>query len=296
MTSRRTFLHAAAGAALTTSAGFTNAPGSDSRPNILLITADDLNWSTVGAFGGKVSGITPNIDRLAAEGLRFEHAHVTAAVCQPSRSTLMTGRYPHRHGAEGFQPINDSTPTLQEQLHRAGYHQGILSKTHHLVPHERFHWDYRVDQQDLGWGRVPPMYGEHARTFMKQASEAGKPFFLMANSDDPHRPYAGGDDEFKKWKKHMPVSRTITAAEAELPGCLPDLPDVLTELGQYYTSAHRCDETVGEVLRALDDSGMADSTLVMFLSDNGMALPFAKTNCYLNSTRAHRGSHAGPAT
>ena len=70
--------------------------------NVLLITADDMNWDAVGAFGCPTDGTTPNIDRLAAGGLRFNHGHVTIAVCQPSRSALMTGRYPHRSGGEGF--------------------------------------------------------------------------------------------------------------------------------------------------------------------------------------------------
>ena len=64
--------------------------------NILLITADDMNWDAVGAFGCPTQGTTPNLDRLADESMRFNHAHVTIAVCQPSRSALMTGRYPHR--------------------------------------------------------------------------------------------------------------------------------------------------------------------------------------------------------
>jgi len=70
-----------------------------------------------------------------------------------------------------------------------------------------------------------------------------------------------------------------------VPGFLPDLPNVRKEIAQYYSSAHRCDETVGEVLRALKESGLEDSTLVMFLSDNGISMPFAKSNCYLTSTR-----------
>ena len=70
-----------------------------------------------------------------------------------------------------------------------------------------------------------------------------------------------------------------------MPGFLPDLPNVRKEMAQYYSSAHRCDETVGEVLRALKESGLEDSTLVMFLSDNGISMPFGKSNCYLTSTR-----------
>jgi len=70
-----------------------------------------------------------------------------------------------------------------------------------------------------------------------------------------------------------------------VPGFLPDIPDVRKEIAQYYCSVRRCDDTVGAVMRALRESGNAKNTLVMFLSDNGMALPFSKTNCYLHSTR-----------
>ena len=76
------------------------------RVNVLFITADDMNYDSPGVCGCAVENITPNIDRLAAEGIRFENAHVTIAVCQPSRSCLMTGRYPHRNGSEGFEPID----------------------------------------------------------------------------------------------------------------------------------------------------------------------------------------------
>ena len=88
--------------------------------NILLITADDLNYDSPNIVRGAAADLTPNIDRLAKEGLRFTHAHVTVAVCQPSRETLMTGRYPHRSGAIGFVPVNPDVPTLQEILHAAG--------------------------------------------------------------------------------------------------------------------------------------------------------------------------------
>src|SRR5206468_8365568 len=92
------------------------APAADRPLNILLITADDMNYDTPGCTGNKTADITPNLDRLAKEGVRFVHAHVTVAVCQPSRECLMTGRYPHRNGAVGFYPINKDVPTLQESL------------------------------------------------------------------------------------------------------------------------------------------------------------------------------------
>jgi len=254
------------------------------RPNIVLITADDLNCDSVGVFGCKISGITPNIDKLASEGVRFAHAHVTIAVCQPSRSVLMTGRYPHRNGARGFEPIDPSVTTLQERLRAAGYLNGIMAKNSHLQPVEKFCWDYVIAANQLEQGRAPSLYHSHAKAFFEQAKAAGKPFFLMANSQDPHRPFAGSDAEMNLFGKHMPYSRKVENSEAEVSGFLPDIPGVREEVAQYFTSVHRCDETVGEVLRALDETGNRENTLVMFLSDNGMSFPFAKTNCYLAST------------
>lgn len=253
-------------------------------PNFLLITADDMNYDAPGVYGCKIRDITPNIDRLAAQGMRFTRAHVTVAVCQPSRSVLMTGRYPHRNGAEGFQPIRDDVPTLQEQLRAAGYLNGIMAKNPHLTPRSKFCWDFYVTPDQLGQGRIPSLYYQHAKDFFEKAKGAGKPFSLMANSQDPHRPFAGSEQESKQGMR-VPYSRKIEPAEVEVPGFLPDLPEIRREIAQYYTSVHRCDEAVGQVLRALADSGFEDHTLVMFLSDNGMAFPFAKTNCYPNSTR-----------
>jgi len=259
------------------------------RLNILLITADDMNYDSVGVAGCRVPEVTPNIDRLAADGVRFIQAHVTIAVCQPCRSVLMTGRYPHRNGAMGFEPIDVKVPTLQEHLREAGYLNGILGKVSHLEPVEKFCWDFVVKQDELGQGRSPAEYGRHARAFFERAKAEQKPFFLMANSLDPHRPFAGSEQERNYAERRnvaFPgVSRSYRTDEVEVPPFLPDLPDVRREVAQYFASVHRCDETVGAVLTALADAGLAEHTLVMFLSDNGMAFPFAKTNCYLASTR-----------
>ena len=255
------------------------------RPNVLFITADDMNYDSVGVYGCGIPDITPNIDKLAKEGLRFIHSHVTIAVCQPCRSVLMTGRYPHRNGAEGFEPIDVTVPTLQEQLRTAGYMNGIMAKNSHLAPREKFCWDYYITGSELGRGRDPALFYQYAKQFFEDAKAAGRPFYLMANSQDPHRPFAGSQQEWNKWSEHPPYSRQITTEEAEIPGFLPELPDVRQEISEYFMSVHRCDEVAGEVLRALKDTGFEDNTLVMFLSDHGMPLPFAKTNCYLNSTK-----------
>ncbi|MCP4256458.1 MAG: sulfatase [Planctomycetes bacterium] len=259
------------------------------RPNILLITVDDMNWDSPGCFGGQTPDITPNIDRLASEGVRFTHSHINIAVCQPCRSVLMTGRYSHRNGAEGFQPINTSVTTLQEELHKSGYLNGILGKVKHMAPIEKFKWDMARDVGELGQGRDPKLYYKFARDFFQQAANNDRPFFLMANSHDPHRPFHGSLQEKNKFKETLknitPPSRVYRDEEISVPGFLPDIPDVRKEIAQYYSSVRRCDDTVGAVLRAIRESGLEENTLTMFLSDHGMPLPFAKTNCYLHSTR-----------
>ncbi len=262
----------------------------NNRPNILLITADDLNWNSVGCYGYPVEGITPNLDRLAASGIRFEHGHVTVAVCQPSRSAMMTGRYPHRSGGEGFHRLRyPGVPILPGCLRAGGYRVGILGKVGHSTPYADFSWDMCHDQPELGFGRDPEIYHRHAAGFMREAVAAGQPFFLMANSHDPHRPFYGNDPA--EWYKEgdrpraAVPSRVFTPDEVVVPGFLPNLPAVRLEISEYCNSVRRCDDTVGRLLEALDGAGAADNTLVLFLSDNGMAFPFAKTNCYLHSTK-----------
>jgi N-sulfoglucosamine sulfohydrolase len=266
------------------------------RSNILLITADDMNWSAVGSFGCRVPGTTPNIDRLAASGMRFDRSHVTIAVCQPSRECLMTGRYPHRNGGMGFEPIHRDVPTLQEQLDGADYINGILGKVTHLDPRYKFRWTMAHDFYELACGRDPSLYYRYAKSFFQRAAMESRPFFLMANSHDPHRPFYGSLQERRvcerNWAKHgvhledIPApSRIYSSEDIQVPGFLPDIPGVRKEVAQYYCSVRRCDDTVGVVLRALREAGQEENTLVMFLSDNGMSFPFAKTNCYLNSTR-----------
>lgn len=98
-------------------------PAVDAAPrlNILFFTADDMNFDSSGVCGGPIRDLTPNIDRLATEGLRFQHAYSTVAVCQPVRQIMQTGLYPHRNGAMGFFPIRPEVRTLNQQLHEAGY-------------------------------------------------------------------------------------------------------------------------------------------------------------------------------
>lgn len=265
--------------------------------NVLLITVDDMGWDSLGVTGSPIPNITPNIDRLAAEGVLFTQAHVTIAICQPTRAVWMTGRYPHRSGALGFGPIDPEVPTLVEALGEAGYQTGLMAKTGHVVPSRLSAFDAVIGAKELKNGRSPDLYYEHAAEFFRQAKNAGQPFFLMANSQDPHRPFAASQQEVnfrardatstsEQYGGGFPdIELEFAPEQIPVPGYLIDLPAVRLEVAQYYTSVQRADATVGAVLGALDDSGMADRTLVMFLSDHGPSLPFAKANVWMHSTR-----------
>lgn len=261
-------------------------------PNILILTVDDMAAETPGCFGGR-SGVTPTLDRLAGEGVAFHQAHVPVAVCQPSRSALMTGLYPHRNGAEGFDSIRDDVPVLNDLLRPRDYLTGILGKVDHLTPTDRFRWDLSVDRDDLGLGRNPDLYAREASGFFSRARSRRRPFFLLANVHDPHRPFHDSQQECETYtEKQLATaakpSKVFTSEhidEGDVPGYLSDLADIRTELAQYLSSCRRADDTLAAVLAALDDSGLAGDTIVVVLSDNGMALPFAKANCYRQSTR-----------
>ncbi len=274
------FLSAAAVGASLSGSGLATLQG---QPlNVLLFTADDLDYGSVGCSGGKPTDLTPNINRFADQGMRFERAHVVAAICMPSRIALATGLYGHRSGAMGFQPAKAGTPNAIGLLKQAGYLTGILGKVEHSTPTSETAWDYSFDQEDLGDGRDPAIYQQRCRDFFAQCKAEQKPFYFMVNSHDPHRPYhTSGQTK----KGSAEPSTTYLPEDVEVPGFLPDLPGVRDEMSTYLNSVRRCDDTFGRTMEALEEAGYSDNTLVIFLSDNGIAMPFAKANCYLASTR-----------
>ena len=114
-----------------------------SRPNIVLIIADDMSWNDVGAYGHPHIR-TPFIDQLAADGMRFDHAYVTASSCSPSRASIITGKYPHNTGAEQLHwPLPAEVPTFVEKLRQSGYHTAAAGKWH-LGAAARQHFGRRI--------------------------------------------------------------------------------------------------------------------------------------------------------
>lgn len=253
------------------------------QPNIVFICADDLNYDSVGCYGCKIPDLTPNIDRLAAEGMRFQYAYATVTVCQPVRELMHCGRYPHRSGALGFYPLQAEVRTLNQQLRDAGYLISMIGKNGHYLPLKSF----PVDFEEKTINRSPARLAEATQKFIGIAQTQGRPFFHHVNCGDPHHPLIGAKGQDDLADGDAP-SRWIKPEEVkEVPGFLEDLPAVRVEMAQYYTNVKRLDDCVGAVLKALDESGQRGNTMVMFYGgDHGMAWPFAKSNVYENSSRS----------
>ncbi len=254
--------------------------------NLLIITVDDMNCDSVGVYGCALAGTTPNMDRFARTALRFDYAHVQVGNCMPSRNVMWSGRYPHNNGVEGFYQVKDASfPTLCTLAKEAGYFTAIRHKISHSTPYSPYAWDLELDVLPDGKPahiKDAKSYGDSARRAISEAGQAGKPFCLLINISDPHKPFYS---EVKNGPDPHVPSRVYEAAEVPVPGFLPDDPIIKQEVGLYYSSVRRADDAVGEVLQALEESGQTDQTFVMLLSDHGMPLPFAKTQLYHHSTR-----------
>ena len=255
--------------------------------NLLLITVDDMSCDSVGVYGCELEGTTPVMDRLASQSLRFDYAHVTVGNCNPCRNVMFSGLISHNNKVEGFYKVTDpGWPHMVDLLKDAGYYAGIRGKVTHSSPYQPYDWD--DDLTILADGTQAHLkdaksYGESTARGIAKAKSQGKPFFLSVNISDPHKPFwtevrGGGEDP------HVP-SRIFTADEVPVPGFLFDDPKVREELALYYSSMRRADDCLNQVLRALKKSGEWDNTMIIFLSDHGMPLPFAKTQLYHHSTR-----------
>jgi N-sulfoglucosamine sulfohydrolase len=254
--------------------------------NLLIITVDDMSCDSVGVYGCPLVGTTPHMDSLAKTALRFEKAHVQVGNCMPSRNVMWSGKYPHNNGVEGFYQVRPiGYPVLCDLAQQAGYFTAIRHKVSHSTPYAPYAWDLDLDKATTGAAphvKDAASYGRSTTQGIDAAREASKPFCLLINVADPHKPFygevKGGADP------HVPTA-VYSAAEVPVPGFLPDDPVIRQELARYYSSVRRADDAVGEILTALKRSGQEEQTVVVFLSDHGMPLPFAKTQLYHHSTR-----------
>jgi len=241
--------------------------------NVLLLIGDDHGLDA-GCYGNRVIK-TPNLDRLAGEGVRFSHGFSTVASCSPSRSVILTGLFVHTNGqyglahAEHKQSTYANVRSLPRLLRENGYRTGVIGKLH-VIPPEVYPFE-----QQLPGGRNVYEMAEKAREFF--AAKDDRPFFLLIGYVDPHRAGRGfaNDQNYRNVQK---VS--YNPDDVIVPPDLPDLPEVRQDIADYYESVSRLDQGIGFVLKALEETGKANETLVIYLSDNGMPFPGAKTNLY----------------
>jgi N-sulfoglucosamine sulfohydrolase len=258
------------------------AGGEDRRPNIVIIVADDMNWDDTAVYGHPTLK-TPNIARLAAGGMTFQHAYLTAASCSPSRSSILTGRYPHNTDAPQLHwPVPAHQTTFVQKLKASGYWCGSAGKWH-LGPHVESHFDW-IKKADVSGFILPTgKKGSTAKPKMVARDASGcsdwiptlrarakdKPFFLWLAALDPHRSY----------EKNI-LKAPTKPSEIRLPPYMPDTPEVRGDFAQYYDEIKRLDSYIGKVLDELDAQGVADNTMVLFISDNGRPFPREKTTLY----------------
>lgn len=287
------------------------------RPNVVFILADDLGWGDLGCYGS-LHIRTPNLDRLAAGGVRFTHAYSSSPWCSPARIALYTGRNPGRFPAGLEEPlatraegkgIPHGHPTLPSLLASAGYDTAMFGKWHCgwlpwysplKIGFQRFfgNFDGAMDyfthigtlgEPDLYEGEVPvEMEGYYTDLITDRAVDyvneiAGAPFYLQVNYNAPHWPWEGRGDR--------DVAERIKRQSDE-GGFLPLLHTDGGSLAKYAELVEIMDEGIGRLLVAIDAQGIADNTIVIFCSDNGgerysFMWPFlgAKGDCWEGGIR-----------
>lgn len=265
-----------------------------SKPNIVLILCDDLGYGDLECYGA-TDLKTPNIDALMSKGTRFNQFYANCTVCSPTRASLMTGRYPDISGVPGvirqWKPnswgfLDPTAPTLPHLLKSAGYHTGMVGKWHlgfesPNIPNDRgfdhFH-GFLADMMDDYWshlrggenwmrlndmvispsGHATELFSQWAIDYIEKQSKTEQPFFLYLPYNAPHFPIQPPEDWLDRVKDRevgIDPKRARNVAFIE-----------------------HLDHHVGKVLDSIDDSEIAEDTIVIFSSDNGGSIPHAQSN------------------
>ncbi len=242
------------------------------RPNILWISCEDIS-PNLGCYGDR-HAITPNLDRLAREGVRFDRAFTPAGVCAVVRSGIITGMYPPAIGSQHMRSRMIPPPNVKafaELLRAAGYFTTNRSKT-----------DYQFDATPSIWDRQGNKHKD-----WRERSDPEQPFFSVVNITVCHESQIRHGED-----RHQQVIKQIGAEHKHdpnvvadsMPAYLPDTPAVRKNWAWYHDNITLMDKMAGDVLRKLDDDGLADNTLVVFWSDHGMGMPRGKRWVYDTGT------------
>ena len=260
-TSRRGFLRAmATGAAgLGLSACASLRPRQKRRPNFLLIIGDDISVDDFGCYGHPHIR-TPNVDALAQDGVRFTNAYLVTSQCSPTRCSLLSGRYPHNHGApELHQGLPKGQPMFPLMLKEAGYYTVSAGKLH-AGGHAKTAFDTVVTSKPGGEEKWIECLRERPKD---------KPFFMWLAAIDAHR----GWTPDKEGQEHQESDATIPPYMADMPGTREDL-------AKYYNEIQRFDRYIGQVVEELKRQDEYENTVIMFMADNGRPFPRCKTWLY----------------
>jgi uncharacterized sulfatase len=241
---------------------------SKTRPNILWVSCEDIS-PDLGCYGDSYA-VSPNIDKLASEGVRYNNVYSHSGVCAPTRSGIITGMYPttigtHHMRCKGVPPAY--VKCFSEYLRAAGYYCTNNSKT-----------DYQFDPPPSAWDQSSRKAHWRGRT-------EGQPFFAVFNFTTSH------ESQIRNRSKNM-LKRLAALgpdkhdpAKAVLPPYYPDTPAVRKDWAQYYDVITLMDKQVGDILKQLEDDGLADNTIVWFWGDHGRGLPRGKRWIYDSGLR-----------
>lgn len=265
----------------------------EQQPNIILVMADDLGYGELSSYGSQKVR-TPNLDKLAAQGVKFIDFHANGPVCSPTRAALMTGKYQQRTGVEGVITaaghrevgLSLNEITLAEELKKQGYLTAMYGKWHlgyaesYNPTHQGFN-DFRgfvsgnidyhshIDQAGyLDWwqnnkildepGYTTDLITKYGTRFIKEnnPNKTGKPFFLYLAQEAPHYPIQGRNDKPLRKEGSGKFIRKVPK---------DSVPIIYTEMIELM------DESVGKIMETVDEEGLGENTIIVFCSDNGPA-------------------------
>ena len=242
-----------------------------STPNILFIVSED-NGPEIGCYGTPIK--TPHLDNLAREGTLFRNAYAPQAGCSQSRAAFLTGLYPHQNGQIGlatwkYAMYSGKIPNVVTTLGKAGYRTGIIGKLH-INPQSAFPFDFKAIPGANFSRRNMAAYTEHAAGFFR---ESKKPFYLQVNYPDAHRP-------FIKTVGKLPA-KPLTGKDVDaIPYMGINHPELRQQTADYYNCMMRLDSYIGDLLKALEDSGKSKDTVVVYIGDHGADMLRGKRTSY----------------
>lgn len=240
-----------------------------SKPNILWITIEDTSPQFIGCYGDK-DARTPNIDRLAKEGVKFSNAFSTGTVCSPSRCTIITGVRTYKIGTGNHRsnyPIPDFIKGFPYYMRQAGYYTTNHVKTDYNVanPQRLIKEAWDESSNKAGWWNRKP----------------GQPFFAVFNYMDSHQSRTM-TDSYPKYVKEvldeLPDSDKIGEEDFTMPPFFRDSPEMRKQFARVYNSIKLTDNKIGELLKKLEQDHLTDSTIIFFYADHGEGVPRGKTN------------------